>query len=533
VTSSVQWTDHAALVRTIQAVWASELGAPAAADADFFALGGTSLAAARIVGAMRAQGVDTTFNVLMRHPSPARFASAILTGDGPARMSLPRVAEGVAPPISVQQEAIWFLEELQADNTAYQNLAVIDLPERVDNARLTDALTTLVARHSLLRTSFPTRRGRPILLEQIDPVVHIDTVDLSAMSAAERERWIRDLGRRPLDRTEAGLLRWTLAELGDGGQILILVEHHFLHDGWSLGRLTTELAHIYRTGSSDGLPALTHRYADFAVWQRMWLETDAAAVSRKFWADLLADPVEPLRLIDDARRPADFSFTGDTVHDRLPTAVVAAANSCARSMRTTTFVVLMAAFAAVVGSIGGSPDFNLGSMLRNRRVPGTEDILGMFVNTIALPVRGWPTRSMRDLTAELAEALTNGLDHQEIPFPRVAQVLPGVRDSSRNPHFQVCFSMNDYVDLRPEWGPGQRADLRYPSNGGAKFDLDVVLVPDPHGYQVLWRFCTPLLTATATRVIATAFHTAVRALTSSPTAPMAAVLGDIAPGELR
>jgi hypothetical protein len=364
-------------------------------------------------------------------------------------------------------------------------------------------------------------------------VVHFDTADLSAMAAAERERWIRDLGRRPIDRTEAGLLRWTLAEFGDGGQILILVEHHFLHDGWSLGRLTTELAHIYRTGSSDGLPALPHRYADYAVWQRMWLDTDAAAVSRKFWADLLADPVEPLRLVDDARRPADFSFTGDTVHDRLPAAVVAAADGCARSMRTTTFVVLMAAFAAVVGSIGGSPDFNLGSMLRNRRVPGTEDVLGMFVNTIALPVRGWPTRSLHDLTAELAEALTGGLDHQEIPFPRVAKVLPGGRDSSRNPHFQVCFSMNDYPDLRPEWGPGQRADLRYPSNGGAKFDLDVVLVPDPHGYQALWRFCTPLLTTTATRAIATAFHTAVRALTSSPDAPMAAVLGDIVPGELR
>ncbi len=531
MTSIVQRTDHAALVRTIQSVWAAELGAPAASDDDFFALGGTSLAAARIVGAMRAHGVDTTFNVLMRHPSPARFAEAILTGDGPARMVLPHVEAGVSPPISAQQEAIWFLEELRADNTAYQNLAVIELPERIEGARLADALTTLVARHSLLRTSFPTRRGRPILLEHAEPVVHLDTVDMSAMTTAERDRWIRDLGSRALDRTEPGLLRWTLAEPGDGRQILILVEHHFLHDGWSLGRLTTELAHIYRTGSTDGLPALPHRYADYAVWQRTWLGTDDAAASQKYWADLLADPVEPLRLVDDARRPAEFSFTGDTYHERLPATVVSAANDAARSLRTTTFVVLMAAFAGVVGEIGGSADFNLGSMMRNRRVPGTEDILGMFVNTIALPIRGWPARSMRDLTTELAEILTTGLDHQEIPFPRVAHALPRVRDSARNPHFQVCFSMHDYPDLRAEWAPGRRANLRYPSNGGAKFDLDVVLVPDPDGYQVLWRYCTPLLTATATRAIATAFHTAVRALTSSPDAPMAAVLGDIVPGE--
>jgi len=533
VTGGARWTDRAALVRTVQSVWAAELGTPAAADDDFFAAGGTSLAAARIVAAMRAHGVDTTFNVLMDHPSPARFASAILSDDAPAQLCLPRVEDDHTPPVTVQQETIWFLEELRAGNTAYQNLAVIELPERIDGARLRDALTALVARHSLLRTSFPTRRGRPVLLEQSEPVVHLDTADLSAMDAAERGRWIRDLGRRPFDRTEAGLVRWTLAELGDGSQILILVEHHFLHDGWSLGRLTTELAHIYRTGSSDGLPALPHRYADYAVWQRLWLGTDAAAGSRNFWVDLLADPVGPLRLVDDARRPAEFSFTGDTLHDRLPAAVVAAADGCARSLRTTTFVVLMAAFTAVVGRIGGTPDFNLGSMLRNRRVPGTEDIVGMFVNTIALPVRGWPTRSMRDLTTDLAAALTSGLDHQEIPFAEVAPLLPGGRDSARNPHFQVCFSMNDYPDLRAEWGPGQRAALRYPSNGGAKFDLDVVLVPDSQGYQVLWRFCTPLLTTTATRAIASAYHTAVRALTSSPDAPMAAVLGDIVPGELR
>ncbi|MFJ6167563.1 condensation domain-containing protein [Micromonospora orduensis] len=525
--------DHAALVGTIQSVWATELGSPAAPDDDFFAAGGTSLAAARIIGALREQGIDTGFTMLMRHRTPARFAAAILAGDGAARLSLPHLEDDATPPVTVQQETIWFLEQLRPDNIAYQNLAVIDLPERVDSVRLADALATLAARHSLLRTSFPVRRGRPVLLEQPDPVVHLDTADLSAMDPAERDLWIRDLGRRPFDLTEAGAVRWTLAELGDGRQALILVEHHFLHDGWSLGRLMTELAHVYRTGSSAGLPALPHRYADYAAWQRMWLQTDAAAGSRKFWVELLADPVEPLRLGDDARRPADFSFTGDTYHDRLPDAVVASADSYARSQRTTSFVVLMAAFAAVVGGVSGSPDFNLGSMLRNRRVPGTENILGMFVTTIALPVRGLPARTMRDVTAELSEVLTSGLDHQEIPFPSVARELRAGRDGSRNPHFQVCFSMNDYPDLRPAWGPGQRAGLRFPSNGGAKFDLDVVLLPEARGYRALWRYCTPLLTAEQVRSLATVFHDAVRALTSAPDSPIAAVLGDVLPGALR
>ncbi|MET8232733.1 condensation domain-containing protein [Micromonospora sp. NPDC005298] len=533
MSSDGQPTDHAALVRTIQSVWATELGSPAAPDDDFFTAGGTSLAAARIVGAMREQGIDTAFTVLMRHSTPARFAAAILAGDGAARLSLPHLEDGDTPPVTVQQETIWFLEQLRPDNIAYQNLAVIDLPERVDRMRLADALAALAARHSLLRTSFPVRRGRPVLLERPDPVVHLDTADLSASDPAERNRWIRDLGRQRFDLTEAGALRWTLAELGDGRQALILVEHHFLHDGWSLGRLMNELAHVYRTGSSAGLPALLHRYADYAAWQRMWLHTDDAAASRKFWAELLADPVEPLRLGDDARRPAEFSFTGDTYHDRLPAAVVAAADSYARSQRTTSFVVLMAAFAAVIGGVSRNPDFNLGSMMRNRRVPGTEDILGMFVNTIALPVRGWPTRTMRDLTAELSEVLTRGLDHQEIPFPSVARELRGGRDGSRNPHFQVCFSMNDYPDLRPAWGPGKRASLRFPSNGGAKFDLDVVLVPDPQGYGTLWRFCTPLLTAEQVRGLATVFHAAVRALTGAPDTPISVVLGDVLPGAPR
>jgi len=527
MSASSIYADHVELIGAISSVWATELGVPTVGvDDDFFTLGGTSLGAARVVAALRdTWGIETSFAVLLRNSSPVRFAAAVLAGgDAAPRMLLPRLDDDAAPPVTIQQEAIWFLEQIQPDNTAYQNLVVLDLPEQVDRARLAASLGALVDRHALLRTSFPTQRGRPILRRHAEPVVHLDVVDLTAMSDGARADWIRAVARQPIPRTEPGLLRWTLAD-HNAGQSLILVEHHFLHDGWSLGRLITELAHVYRTGSIEGLPPLPHQYAEYAVWQRLWLETDAARSARHFWVDLLSDQMPPLRLPRDAARPNEFTFVGETLHTRLPSAVVTAARGAAREFRTTTFAVLMAAFASVAGAVCGSPDFNLGSMLRNRRVPGTENILGMFVNTIALPVRGWAQRSLRDLAGDLTDMLTAGMEHQEIPFPLIAQSLPGERDSSRNPHFQVCFSMNDYPDLQPEWVPGRCVSLRYPSNGGAKFDLDVVLIPEGDGYEVLWRYYAPVLTVHETARIAELFHDVVQAAVARPDQPLAVVVG--------
>ncbi len=177
-------TGHAGLAAAVADLWSSELGVPISVDDDFFAAGGTSLGAARIVAALRRNlGMDTSFALLLRHPSPARFAAAVLARDEPdMQLRLPHVGPEATPPITVQQETIWFLEQLWPDNTAYQNLVVVRLPTRVDRTRLAGALVALTERHALLRTSFPTRRGRAVLVQHPEPVVRLDTADLSAAS---------------------------------------------------------------------------------------------------------------------------------------------------------------------------------------------------------------------------------------------------------------------------------------------------------------------------------------------------------------
>jgi non-ribosomal peptide synthetase component F len=152
----------------------------------------------------------------------------------------------------------------------------------------------------------------------------------------------------------------------------------------------------------------------------------------------------------------------------------------------------MACYVKLIGQECGTAAPVLGSMLRNRRLPGVDRTVGMFVNTVALAFPGWADQDVASLAREITARLADALDHQEIPFPLVAKELGVSRDLSRNPVFQTCFSMNDWPDPRLDFGDGISTEVDFPSNGGAKFDLDVVVVPAADSTALLWRYSTPL-----------------------------------------
>jgi Condensation domain/Phosphopantetheine attachment site len=499
-----------ALLEVVALAWSRELRRRFGPSDNFFFAGGTSLAATRVVAELsRDLGVDVSVPVLLRHPTLQEFVDAIRSQAGAdAREPLPQVGEDATPPITVQQEAVWFLEQLVPRNTAYNSLVVLDVDGPLDLGRLRAALAAVAERHALLRTSFPTHRGRPVLRRHRDVAPDAEVLDSAPSTPRELDAWAAGIASEPFSLVDPPLFRCVVAGPREAPAV-VLAEHHFLHDGWSLGTLIRELAHAYRTGRVDGELEVPNQYADYAAWQTLWLETPQAAEATRYWADLLSDPVEPVRFPRDGDRPPAFSFRGSTVHARLPDDVLAAARESATELGTTPFVVLMAAFAAVIGEVAGLDDLNLGSMLRNRRVPGTENVLGMFVNTVALPVRGWRGSSLRDLAGELGAMLWKGMEHQELPFPLVARALPHARDMSRNPLFQICFSMNDYPRLVADFGEGVSGVPRYPSTGGAKFDLDVVLIPDERGCAALWRYYDGVLDRVEVSQLVDAFHEAV------------------------
>jgi Condensation domain/Phosphopantetheine attachment site len=492
---------------TVLAVWRSVLdAADIHPDDGFYQLGGTSLAAAQMVARLQAvSGRRVPMRVVLQDAITARQLARWLRDGGADGEDDPASVLGAAEPVdgsepatlTVQQEAIWFLEQLSPDNVAYNTLSAVWLTGPLELGVLKEALAVLTRRHPLLRTTFPTRDGWPVQIvhgvEQAEPA--LQERSLQATSDEQVLPALRELGRFKFDVSHLPLIRWTLLRLGPQRHILAQVEHHFLHDGWSMWILLSELAASYRAlvaGQDVRLPPLGLDYGQVARWQRRWLSSEGAQRQRDYWVGLLQDAPRTLLFANDHARPPYFDYSGETVEVRLPQPAVQAVQDAARRHSVTPFSVLMAAFAVTLGHVCASNTLTLGSMLRNRRLPGSNDVVGMFVNTVALPVHGWAEKTFGQLVAGLHATLVDTQEHQEFPFALVVRELELPKQLTRNPLFQVCFSMNDWPDTRLDFGRDLTARVSFPSNGGAKFDLDVVVLPDHDGYSMLWRYYAAL-----------------------------------------
>lgn len=514
------------VLQQVLAVWRAALGAgDATARDDFFASGGTSLIAADIAAGLSSRlGIRVPLGEVLRAGTAERLARYLASSAATLErhpQPSPTAAAGGPAPATVQQQAIWFLEQLDEGNRAYNTVVAVELegPVRIDV--LERALAALVERHPILRTTFPVRQA--VLRQDLHAhgVLLFDRVTTDEPDEPLASR-LGELGRRRFDVARLPLICWTLVERAPDRYVLAQVEHHFVHDGWSMWRLLTELGRIYAALAADrppALPALTLTYEDYGRWQQQWLRSADGERQRTWWTTLLRDAPHTLRFPNDDRRPPVFTSEGDTVRVQLSPRLRDCVRGAAARAAVTPFSVLMAAFAALVGSTVDADDLTLGSMLRNRRLPGSEQVVGMFVNTVALPVRSWRRLRFDDLARFLCSLLIEAQEHQELPFPIVGRSLALPRQLTRNPLFQVCFSMNDWPVQRLDFGPDLTARVSYPSNGGAKFDLDVV-VDDPQAGTLLWRYYRPLFSRTDIVNLAARFENVLASCTTGNETPL-------------
>jgi hypothetical protein len=484
-------------LHAVLAAWRAALHAGIEPADDFYACGGTSLsaadAAARLTSAL---GVAVPVAAVLRAGTARALASEIVAASASATGHAPpplQACDGEPAPATVQQQAIWFLEQLDKHNRAYNTVVAIALDGLLRVDLLERALAALIERHPILRTTFHVRTGT--LVQQVH---QHGTLELDRVARDDDdqgfEAYLGSLGRRRFDIGALPLIRWTLVERTPDRFVLAQVEHHFVHDGWAMWILLTELAALYRslaTGGHTRLAPIALTYEDYARWQRHWLQSDEARRQCAWWTDLLGSAPHTLALPGDARRPETFTSEGQTVRVQLPATLRDEIRTAATRASVTPYAVMMSAFAALIGSTAHVETLTLGSMLRNRRVPGSESVVGMFVNTVAIPVLEWRGLPFDELARRLFTLLVEAQDRQEIPFPVVGRGLRLPRQLTRNPLFQVCFSMNDWPLQRLDFGPELSARVSYPSNGGAKFDLDVVL-DDPQACTLLWRYYRPL-----------------------------------------
>ncbi|WP_345730026.1 amino acid adenylation domain-containing protein, partial [Cryptosporangium minutisporangium] len=487
------------------------------------ALGANSLSLTRLAAAIAADhGVDVPISALFTARTITQIADLVRDATPSTRL-LPETTLSATDgrfPLSGQQQQIWVLTHLAPDALAYNTQFSLLLDGPLDLDALQAALTRIVERHESLRTTFheapdgpdPHSAGGPDGTGGAVQVVHdpwpasVEVVDLTGLAEAARDAELADRMRAAVatgfDVAKLPLVRWCLFRLAPDRWRLLQVEHHFAHDGWSAQLFLTELRDAYTAivaGQQPALPDLPVQYRDFAAWYRAWRHTGDFADQIGYWrAHLDGCPQDGATFAPDRARPATRSFRGDRLTAHIPSAVVDRLDALAARHEVSRFAVFLTAFAVQVWQHTGDQDIVVGSALANRRQPGTDRLLGMFVNALPLRLRVDPAASLADLLHATMAVLLGAQDHQELPLLDLLASLDRPRAPGQNPLFNLMFAFHDTPRPQLRMGPVD-ARLVIEHNATAKADLNVVCVPDPRpagdgpaGMTILWEYDTDL-----------------------------------------
>ncbi|HEY0735446.1 MAG TPA: amino acid adenylation domain-containing protein [Herpetosiphonaceae bacterium] len=404
-------------------------------------------------------------------------------------------------PLSFAQQRLWFLDQWEPGNPAYNIAFALRLTGRLNIAALQEALNTIVARHESLRTTFA--QGAPAVDEQpvqvIAPAaaVPLPLTDLSQLPEAEREAEVRrralasshtifDLARGPL--FVAALLRLQADE-----HIVLFAMHHIISDGWSSGVFQREMIALY-TAFSQGRPSplapLPIQYADFAIWQRGWLQGTVLDQQIDYWQRQLADlPV--LELPTDRPRPPAQSYRGAYESFGMPLATLTALDEVSKRSGVTLFMTLLAAFQVLLSRYSGQLDLAVGSPIANRDLVEVEPLIGFFINTLILRADLSGNPRFCDLLIQTRDRTLDAYAHQNVPFEQLVEVLRPERDPSRPPLFQVMFALQNLPQGEHELPDLTITPLR-PDGGASKFDMMVGMSATPMGLRGNIEYSTDL-----------------------------------------
>jgi amino acid adenylation domain-containing protein len=471
----------------LAAIWSDVLGgAPVGRDDHFFELGGHSLLATRMLTRVREQlQVQVTLRDFFISPVLADLAALIDRAAGQSGPGAPPLlpADRAADlPLSFAQQRIWFYAQLNPDSPVYNVPAIYQIGGRLDPDLLARCLSALVARHEALRTTFHSTRGAAV--QRIGPPQRLELplVALEDTPADRRddtlERYAAAEVRRPFDLTRDLLLRALLLRRAEDAHVLVLTVHHIAFDEWSNSVLLRELAELYRRGAAGQpleLPAPALHYADFAVWQRRWVESDGLAAQLAYWRRQLAPPLPVLQLPTDLPRPSIQTFRGGHEEVRIEQDLYRALDRFARAAGATLFMGLLAGWAAVLHRYSGQEDLLIGTPVANRPRSELESLIGFFANTLALRTDLRGEVSFRGLLGRIRETALEAFAHQDLPFDQLVGALLPERDPSRSPLFQTMLVLQNVGD-RALSLPGLTIAPLALETGTTHFELAVVLV---------------------------------------------------------
>jgi amino acid adenylation domain-containing protein len=523
-------------------VWRDVLGVTdVGPDDNFFTLGGYSLLGVELAVRVRQRlGAEIDVRAVFDHPTPRRMARA-LADSGVRRPPLERTAgdrSGPAP-LSFAQRRLWFFERLEPGTGAYHVPLVMRVDAPVDEAALARAIDALVVRHEALRTTFPAdRAGEPHQhVHPPGPVPLIHRDGRAADGDTTVDTAVRELMREPFDLSAGPLLRAALVALSGYRAALVLVLHHIVADGWSLGVLVRDLAELYRaerSGAAPVLPDLPVHARDLAIWQHGPAGDALAAGQVAYWLAELAG-AEELDLPTDRPRGADTGYLGDEVRVELPERVATALVALAQREGCTPFAAIVAVHQAVLSVYTGQTQVLAGLVSAGRDRPELTDAVGFFVNTVVLrgDLSGEP--SFRELLRRVAGRVSAALRHQDVPFERLVAELAPRREIGRNPLIQVVAQHQQSPAVGTRAGDLEVCDPPA-ATGASRFDLELHSAAEGDRIECSFVYRTALFDRATVEALAACWRDVVTAAVAEPDTPMCLlplVAGDTAERLLR
>jgi amino acid adenylation domain-containing protein len=512
----------------LAAIWAEVLGVTQVGMHDrFFDLGGHSLLATQVMSRLRSIfQVEVPLRALFEGPTVAELAKTVeaarLETGTSGTLPLQPVPREAPLPLSFAQQRLWFLAQLEPNGWFYNLPFVLRLKGMVDVSALEESFRELIRRHEVLRTTFATIEGEPVQIIAPEPEFSLSMADLTMLVQDERDAGSRRVAteeaQRPFDLSKDHQIRGRLVRMEPGEYLLLVTLHHIAADAWSLTVLVRELAALYaaiRTGRPSPLPPLPVQYADFAQWQRRWLQGPALERYLAYWRGRLGPHLPVLTLQTDYPRPETQTYRGARCVSTLPGELTDRLVALSRAQGVTMFMLLLAAFQVLLARSTGQTDVVVGTDVANRTRAETEGLIGFFVNLLVLrtDLSGDPT--FAELLRRVREGALGAYAHQDLPFDKLVEALKPVRDPSRNPLAQVLFVLQNAPTASIEL-PGLRVESVDVDSEVSRFDLGLFMDETEEGLVATWKYNADLFTTATITRLAAHFTTLLQSIVSDP-----------------
>jgi len=435
---------------------------------NFFELGGHSLLATQAISRMRnVIQVDIPIRELFENPTISSLANIVEIAlrresgfDYPPIEKLPineetGIPDGELKP-SFSQQRLWFLDQLAPGNLFYNIPVAVKLKGILDYGALEYSINEIIRRHAALRTTFESIGGKPVQRIQPYQPMSIPVSDLTELSMEERDaeinQFVSQEAKHPFNLETGPLMRVRLLIIDHGDlerepeHIIILVMHHIVSDGWSMGIFINEIGALYSARKArvvSPIPELQIQYYDFAAWQRNWLQGAVLETQLSYWSDQLANQPKMLNLPTDRPRPAVQTSRGDIAKFSLPQQLTQDIKALCRKENVTLFMVLIAAYQTLLSRYSGQDDISVGTAIAGRNLTDTENLIGFFVNTLVIRTDLSGDITFRDLLKRVREIVLGAFAHQDLPFELLVEELQPERDLSHTPLFQVAFALQN------------------------------------------------------------------------------------------